>query len=142
MRQDGFKFSFDCEAEGPVRANVDSAAIVQALSNLLDNAVKYSTDRKEIVMRLEASATTAIISVRDFGVGISRREQERIFERFHRVGTGLVHDVRGSGWGLSIVHHIVQAHSGEVSVASEPRQGSTFFVRLPLAAEPSPPNGG
>ena len=104
--------------------------------------MKYSTDRKGIVMRLEASATTAIVSVRDFGVGISRREQQRIFERFHRVGTGLVHDVRGSGLGPSIVHHIVQAHSGEVSVASEPRQGSTFFVRLPLAAEPSPSNGG
>ena len=112
------------------------------MSNLLDNAVKYSTDRKEIVMRLEANQTTAIVSVRDFGVGISRREQERIFERFHRVGSGLVHDVRGSGLGLSSVHHIVKAHSGEVSVASEPRRGSIFFVRLPLAAEPNPPNGG
>ena len=113
----------------------DANAILQALSNLLDNAVKYSSDRREILVRLECSADTAIISVRDYGVGISREEQVKIFERFHRVSTGLVHNVRGSGLGLSIVHHIVKAHSGEVSVASEPEHGSTFFVRLALVED-------
>jgi signal transduction histidine kinase len=71
--------------------------------------------------------------VRDFGIGIARDEQRRIFERFHRVGTGLVHDVKGSGLGLSIVHHIVAAHGGAITVDSEPGKGSTFTMRLPVA---------
>ena len=133
LQQSGFKIDFESSDEEPVRVNGDAAAILQALSNLLDNAVKYSGDRKDIVVRLERTAGIALISVRDFGMGMSRQEQRKIFDRFHRVGSSLVHNVRGSGLGLSIVHHIVKAHAGQVSVASEPKQGSTFFVRLPLA---------
>ena len=135
VQQEGFKIEFDSADKTPVMVRADSDAILQALSNLLDNAVKYSSDRREILVRLECSADAAIISVRDHGVGISREEQVKIFERFHRVSTGLVHNVRGSGLGLSIVHHIVKAHSGEVSVASEPGHGSTFFVRLALVGD-------
>ncbi len=134
-QQEGFKIEFDCTEESSVLVRADSDAILQALSNLLDNAVKYSSDRREIFVRLECSADAAIISVRDYGVGISREEQVKIFERFHRVSTGLVHNVRGSGLGLSIVHHIVKAHNGEVSVASEPGYGSTFFIRLALVED-------
>ena len=64
------------------------------------------------------------------------REQEKIFDRFHRVSTGLVHEVRGSGLGLSIVRHIVQAHAGSVTVKSAPGRGSTFSVRLPCVENP------
>jgi signal transduction histidine kinase len=68
-------------------------------------------------------------------VGIPRDEQEKIFERFHRVSTGLVHDVKGSGLGLSIVQHIVQAHGGKITVESRPGHGSVFTLHLPLEAE-------
>ncbi len=131
--QDGVEVEYaDLTTDGVI-VEGDPAAIVQALSNLLDNAVKYSRDRRRIVVRLEVAGGSAVVSVRDFGVGISKVEQEKIFERFHRVSTGLVHEVRGSGLGLSIVHHIVTAHGGTVTVSSEPGRGSTFFVRIPLA---------
>jgi two-component system phosphate regulon sensor histidine kinase PhoR len=71
------------------------------------------------------------IAVTDQGIGIPRQEQEKIFDKFYRVGTGLVHDVKGSGLGLAIVKHIVEAHRGKVTVESEPGQGSTFTLHLP-----------
>ncbi len=70
--------------------------------------------------------------MRDQGIGIPRDEQACIFERFHRVGTGLVHEVRGVGLGLAIVRHVVLAHGGSVEVESEPGRGSTFSIVLPL----------
>lgn len=120
--------------DGPLPAlRIDADAIAQALQNLLDNAVKYSGDSKEVVVTLKPEGDRVAIAVRDFGIGIEREEQRRIFERFHRVGTNLVHDVKGSGLGLSIVHHIVKAHGGQVTVVSEPGKGSTFTMRLPVA---------
>ena len=71
--------------------------------------------------------------MRDRGVGIAKQDQTKIFDRFHRVGTGLVHDVKGSGLGLAIVSHVMQAHGGAVEVESEEGAGSTFRLRLPLA---------
>jgi len=113
----------------PLRMDAD--AIAQAFQNLLDNAVKYSGESKEIVVTLSAGNGYVVIAVRDQGIGIARDEQRKIFERFHRVGTSLVHDVKGSGLGLSIVHHIVAAHGGTITVDSEPGKGSTFTMRLP-----------
>jgi signal transduction histidine kinase len=99
---------------------MDADAIAQAFQNLLDNAVKYSGGSKEVHVSLSADNGAVVIAVRDRGIGIAAEEQRKIFERFHRVGTGLVHDVKGSGLGLSIVHHIVAAHGGEVLVDSTP----------------------
>ena len=79
-----------------------------------------------------------VVSVIDQGIGIPRDEQRKIFDRFHRVGTGLVHDVKGSGLGLAIVRHIVDAHRGRVTVESRPGEGSTFSIHLPVdVPEPS-----
>jgi signal transduction histidine kinase len=72
------------------------------------------------------------IRVRDRGIGIPAVERKKIFEKFYRVGSGLVHDVKGSGLGLSIVQHVAQAHGGRVEVESEVGAGSTFTIVLPI----------
>ncbi|OLE67411.1 MAG: hypothetical protein AUG09_02615 [Acidobacteria bacterium 13_1_20CM_2_68_7] len=132
LRHSGFRVAFE-GIDGPLpQAEIDQDAIGQALHNLLDNAVKYSGDSKEIGVRLGREGDELVVSVRDHGIGIPRAEQQKIFDRFHRVGTGLVHEVKGSGLGLSIVQHIVRVHGGRIVVESEPGKGSTFSFRLPL----------
>ena len=127
---------FTIDYRGPVaplpKVMMDAGAVGQALCNLLDNAVKYSGDEREIRVALGRANGSVVISVTDHGIGISEEEQRRIFDRFHRVSTGLVHDVKGSGLGLSIVQHVVEAHSGQVTVESAPGKGSTFSIYLPL----------
>ena len=121
-------------------ARIDAGAITQSLSNLLDNAVKYSPDGGDITVSLQREEDFIVIAVRDQGIGIPRDEQRKIFDRFHRVSTGLVHDVKGSGLGLAIVRHIVEAHRGRVAVESRPDEGSTFSIYLPVESpEPAEP---
>ena len=132
LRQNGFNIIVE-GAEAPLPpARIDAGAIAQSLSNLLDNAVKYSNGNKDITVSLRREGDFVVISVTDKGIGIPRDEQAKIFDRFHRVGTGLVHDVKGSGLGLAIVRHIVEAHRGKVSVESRPGEGSTFSLHLPI----------
>ncbi len=133
LKGSGFVVDVDGPAAPLPRVRIDAAAIDHALSNLLDNAVKYSGDGREIMVRLSRAGDEVVIAVRDRGIGIPASEQKRIFERFHRVSTGAVHEVRGVGLGLSIVDHIVRAHGGAVTVESESGAGSTFTVRLPVA---------
>lgn len=135
LKQSGFVIDFEAPAAPLPRVEIDADAITQALVNLLDNAVKYSGSSKVIEVRLALEPGWVSISVADRGVGIPDEDRERIFERFHRVSTGLVHDVKGSGLGLAIVKHIVEAHGGKVSVQSEPGNGSNFTIRLPVKAE-------
>ncbi|MCZ6650712.1 MAG: ATP-binding protein [Acidobacteria bacterium] len=113
----------------PVRMDAD--ALVQAFCNILENADKYSKNSAPIHVTLKAHKGEVIVGVRDEGVGIARTEQKRIFERFHRVSTGLVHEVKGTGLGLAIVKHVVDAHGGRVTVRSEAGKGSTFAIHLP-----------
>ncbi len=140
LEHSGFRIDLQMPDELLPTLRMDRQALTQAVANLLDNAVKYSRDSKEIRVRLHRAGEWVTIAVQDRGMGISRDEQQKIFERFHRVSTGLVHDVKGSGLGLAIVSHIVQAHGGKVTVDSEPGKGSTFTIHLPLvhAREPSP----
>jgi signal transduction histidine kinase len=109
----------------------DADALGQAVHNLLDNAVKFSGDARIIEVLLGEGGGEVTIAVRDRGVGVPLDEQAKIFDRFHRVHTGLVHEVKGSGLGLSLVHHILTVHGGRVSVESEPGRGSTFTLHLP-----------
>ncbi|HEX9161294.1 MAG TPA: HAMP domain-containing sensor histidine kinase [Thermoanaerobaculia bacterium] len=132
LRDSGITVNFIATATAVPLISVDRDAIAQALLNLLDNAVKYSRDRKEIDVEITASPFSVAIAVRDHGIGIAAAEQKKIFEKFYRAGDVLVHDVRGSGLGLSIVRHVVEAHGGRVEVSSRPGEGSTFTMVLPI----------
>jgi len=113
---------------------VDRDALAGALLNLLQNAYKYSReDDKRIELRAVIDDEFVVMEVEDHGVGIPRREQKRIFDRFYRVDSLLTRDTEGSGLGLSIAQRIVQAHDGWISVDSVPGRGSTFRIHLPLA---------
>jgi signal transduction histidine kinase len=131
MNSAGFVVQTNLASNLP-NVRLDRDAIAQAVLNLLNNAVKYSPDEKRIEVCVEARAERLAIAVRDHGIGIARAEQRRIFEKFYRVGSGLVHDTKGSGLGLSIVQHIVAAHRGQVTVESTPGQGSCFTIWLPI----------
>ena len=116
----------------PMRALCDPDAIEQAVINLLSNAVKYSGTSRDLQVTLESGHTHATIAVSDFGVGIRGEEQARIFERFYRVPDSVNDTVTGTGLGLTLVRHIMDAHGGEVTVRSAPFRGSTFTLRIPL----------
>jgi signal transduction histidine kinase len=132
FREAGFTIDYE-GPEGELPAlRMDPDAIGQVLYNLLDNAVKYSGESRWIGVTLAAEDGTVLCSVRDRGIGIPRAEQGKVFERFHRAGTSLVHDVKGSGLGLSIVDHVVRAHGGSVNLTSEPGEGTVVSVRLPV----------
>jgi signal transduction histidine kinase len=112
---------------------IDRDAMSQAISNLVDNAIKYSREVKQLSIKTETLGSDLSIEIADRGIGIPRAEQEKVFEKFYRVGNGLVHDVKGSGLGLSLVKHIIEAHKGTISVASDTGKGSRFTILLPLA---------
>jgi signal transduction histidine kinase len=135
LKQEGFSLRIEQPQTSLPQVVVDRDAIGQAFINLLDNAVKYSGSAREIVVQVAQQNGWVSFSVRDGGIGIAKEEQEKIFEKFYRVSTGLVHDVKGSGLGLSLVKHIVEAHQGRVTVDSQPGTGTTFTVHLPVAHE-------
>ena len=118
-------------AEGAPRAFADARAVEQILSNLLDNALKYSDSEREIEVRIQAEGDDVRVDVADQGIGIPEADRARIFERFYRVDRGRSRDQGGTGLGLSIVKHLVQACGGDVWVESTPGVGSTFSFTLP-----------
>jgi signal transduction histidine kinase len=139
LREHGFTVTFRGPAAPLPPLAIDRDAIAQVVVNLLDNAVKYSKERKEIDVEVSGTREELRVSVCDRGIGIPASEQKKIFEKFYRVGSGLVHDVKGSGLGLAIVSHVVKAHGGRVEVVSQPSQGSTFSIVLNVGAPASAP---
>jgi signal transduction histidine kinase len=130
LEQSGFQFEEKIDEVPPMR--VDREAMARSLLNLVNNALKYSQDRKYIGVNLYRDNGSVKLEVVDQGIGIPHQEQQKIFEKFYRVGDPLVHNTKGSGLGLSLVRHIVQAHGGEVAVDSAPGQGSKFTIVLPV----------
>jgi signal transduction histidine kinase len=114
---------------------IDRDAMAQAISNLLDNAIKYSGEVKQLSITAKTLGTDLSIEIADQGIGIPRAEQAKVFEKFYRVGNGLVHDVKGSGLGLSLVKHIIEAHQGTITVDSDVGKGSRFTILLPLTSK-------
>jgi two-component system, OmpR family, sensor histidine kinase SenX3 len=111
----------------------DPTQVVSAVTNLLDNAVKYSDEGAPVELGAWRDSDRAVIEVRDHGIGVPTKDLERIFERFYRVDKARSRATGGTGLGLSIVRHVAQVHGGDVSVESREGEGSTFRLVLPLA---------
>ncbi len=131
IEQQGFAFEENIDPNLPA-VPVDREAIARALVNLVNNALKYSCEQKFLGVKLYRENGVVKLEVADHGIGIARRDQSKIFEKFYRAGDPLVHNTKGSGLGLSLVRHITQAHGGDISVESTPGKGSKFILSLPL----------
>ncbi|MBN1221626.1 MAG: hypothetical protein JXB23_00155 [Candidatus Aminicenantes bacterium] len=115
----------------PVFIRMDRDSVKQALTNILDNAIKYSHDKRDITIRLVEENKKIAIQIRDKGIGIASSDQKKIFENFFRTKAAIAHCPRGVGLGLKVVGHIMAAHRGQVTVKSRPGEGSTFTLNFP-----------
>jgi signal transduction histidine kinase len=133
FKQQQFDVRLEVDANLP-RINVDEDAVEQAVENLLANAMKYSGESRQIDVHVGRANGHVVVSVKDHGIGISRREQKKIFRKFYRVNSGLGGGPQGTGLGLAIVDHTMRGHGGFIRVDSEPDHGSTFTLHFPIPA--------
>jgi signal transduction histidine kinase len=131
IEQQGFDLSVHIGEDLPEVA-ADEEALGQAILNLLNNAIKYSRDTKSIHVRVYREGNRLQVAITDRGIGIPKSEHKKIFEKFYRGEDSLVHETKGSGLGLPLVQHIMDAHGGTVDVESAPAKGSTFILTLPI----------
>ena len=132
LAQQGFKVETQVAPDLP-DVPMDTGAIGQALANLVDNAIKYSGEGRRVRVVARRDGDGVRIEVADDGIGIPPAEIGRIFEKFYRIGRSETQGRRGSGLGLALVKHVVEAHGGRVSVVSRPGEGSCFALHLPAA---------
>ncbi len=135
LAQQGFKVEVTVAPDLP-DVPLDAEAASQALANLIDNAIKYSGDRRALAVDARIADGELALSVTDDGIGIPPGEQARIFEKFYRVGRSETQGRRGSGVGLALVRHVADAHGGRVTVESRPGAGSRFTLWFPLGPRP------
>jgi len=131
IKEQGFDIRYDRPDKVPLIRG-DRDAFVQVLYNLIDNAIKFSSKSKQIDVSLTLKDNELHLSVKDFGIGISPADQEKVFERFYRCREPQEAGIRGSGIGLAIVKKIVEDHGGYLTLESTPGKGSNFTVRIPL----------
>jgi signal transduction histidine kinase len=131
IEQQGFTLESKLAEDLP-EVEVDKEALSQAVINLINNSIKYSRDEKLIRLETARNSGNVSLSVTDRGIGIPSSDQAKIFEKFYRAENSLVHETKGSGLGLTLVRHIVEAHGGSVEVESSPGKGSTFTLVLPI----------
>lgn len=124
-------FTYTSKYEGNIENIIaDKDAVSESIINLIENAIKYSSDKQKIEINIDKNSQGPYWEIKDFGIGISYEDQLKIFDKFYRVSTGLVHNTKGTGLGLSLVKQIMEAHKGEVSVKSNASFGSTFRLQF------------
>ena len=124
---------FDSKVDrAPILA--DALHLINVFTNILDNSIKYSEGRPQIVVQVREDANTYCISIRDKGIGMSSSEQKQAFDKFYRAERGDIHNRKGFGLGLSYVKSIVEAHHGRVEIQSEKNVGTCVFVYIPQQA--------
>ena len=121
------------ESFRPVVAEVDEVKLTLALSNLIENAIKYNVESGWVHVSLNADHKFFYVKVADSGIGIPEEDQERIFERFYRVDKSHAREIGGTGLGLAITRKAILMHRGAIKVDRKPGEGTTFTVRVPLA---------
>ncbi len=131
LHSKGFEYSVNKDNTLPT-VKLDGEAVAEAFINVLDNAVKYSGDKKMIEIKTGTSDQNVYFEVRDFGIGISEENQKKIFDKFFRVQSGLVHETKGTGLGLSLVKHIVDAHKGKIELQSKLGEGTSVRLLFPI----------
>ena len=128
------QFTVQSHLELEVPVLIDSEAAVQAIENLISNAMKYSPEHREITVDVDREGAYGVVRVTDRGIGVPPRLQSKIFHKFYRVQTDAGSGPQGTGLGLAIVDHVMRGHAGFVRVESEPGRGSTFTLHFPLYA--------
>nr|WP_294946502.1 HAMP domain-containing sensor histidine kinase [uncultured Mucilaginibacter sp.] len=118
--------------DGIREIEADKLHLRNVMLNLIDNAIKYSTDPVDIKITLTKNKKNAVFAIQDNGMGIPKAHIKHVFDKFHRVPAGNVHNVKGTGLGLNYVKYIVEAHGGRVALASEVNKGSEFTVSIPI----------
>ncbi len=116
-----------------LKIQAEPSSFERALSNLIDNAIKYSPAGSQVSVEARGDTGSVTVSIKDNGIGIPEADLPRIFERFYRVDKGRTRESGGTGLGLSIVKHIIERHGGSIRVQSVPQKGSTFTITLPLS---------
>lgn len=124
----------DLSATSPIVSG-DRMHLHNAFSNLLDNALKYAINKPVIMLSTSLKDRMLVIELKDNGIGISKEDQQYIFDRFFRVSTGDTHNVKGFGIGLTYVKKVIEGHKGSITVTSEIGKGSTFSIKLPVKHE-------
>jgi two-component system phosphate regulon sensor histidine kinase PhoR len=130
LRNKGFEFTYS--PAGDVWVYADREALIEILINLIDNAIKYSEDAKRLEITTGIEGNYGYLAVRDYGVGINKKDQKHIFDKFYRVSSGNLAKSRGTGLGLSLVKQLMDAQEGKITVQSEPEKGSQFTLYFPL----------
>lgn len=127
--RDGYKFILECP-ESEVKVNADENKIKRVISNLLNNAIKYCGEDKEVIVKIIDTGVVARCEVSDHGMGIASDEIDQIWDRYYKASTHHVREAKGTGLGLSIVKEIVLLHNGRYGVESKEEIGSTFYFEL------------
>ena len=130
LKSKGFNYNYQCNGVIPIIEG-DKEAISEAIINLIDNAIKYSGDKKQLDIALGKKDQKVFLSVKDYGIGIAKNYQDEVFDQFFRVPTNNVHNTKGSGLGLTLVKHIMEEHHGKIHLESAPGKGSVFTLLFP-----------